>query len=102
MELVAGMRLQSIVGTAELIVVRIPAHDVVLSCAGSEMVPSGTVTASADVGAPDPLTACALGKRYTDHDSGLELLCVKAGSGPLTVDGVQLALRDAKPLPSSD
>lgn len=43
-----------------------------------------------------------LGKRYLDEGSGLELLCVKAGDGPLEVDGRRVLLKGAKPLPSSD
>jgi hypothetical protein len=43
-----------------------------------------------------------IGKRYADEDVGLELLCTKAGDGSLTIGGEPLALKDAKPLPSSD
>jgi hypothetical protein len=43
-----------------------------------------------------------LGKRYADDDLGLELLCTRAGTGALTVDGRPLLLKGAKPLPSSD
>ena len=43
-----------------------------------------------------------IGKRFADADSGLELLVTKAGAGTLTLDGVALPLKEAKPLPSSD
>ena len=43
-----------------------------------------------------------LGKRYADDDLGLELLCTRAGTGALTVDGRPLLVKGAKPLPSSD
>ena len=43
-----------------------------------------------------------LGKRYAEEDLGLELLCTRAGSGALTANGAALALKGAKPLPSSD
>ncbi|MET0954063.1 MAG: hypothetical protein ABWX57_12285 [Aeromicrobium sp.] len=43
-----------------------------------------------------------LGKRYVDPDSGLELLCTKAGEGTLRVDGAALGVKQAKNLPSSD
>ena len=46
--------------------------------------------------------AAQLGKRYVDEDSGLEVLCVKPGTGSLHVDGRSLVLKGAKPLPSSD
>ena len=35
-------------------------------------------------------------------DSGIELLCTKAGEGSLSLDGAPLPLKEAKPLPSSD
>ena len=43
-----------------------------------------------------------IGKRYVDADGKTELLCVKAGQGSLTIAGVALQTKDAKPLPSSD
>ena len=43
-----------------------------------------------------------MGKRYVDAAGTIELLCVKAGAGSLSVDGVALQLKDAKPLPASD
>jgi hypothetical protein len=43
-----------------------------------------------------------MGKRYVDADSVYELLCVKPGKGSLSVDGVALGIKDAKPLPASD
>jgi hypothetical protein len=43
-----------------------------------------------------------LGKRYSDDELGLELLCTKGGEGTLAVNGTPLPLRDAKPLPASD
>jgi len=47
-------------------------------------------------------TQVELGKRYSDESLGLELLCTKAGPGPLAVNGNELTIKDAKPLPSSD
>ena len=43
-----------------------------------------------------------IGKRYIDAGGAVELLCTKAGQGSLSIDGVPLAAKDAKPLPSSD
>jgi hypothetical protein len=43
-----------------------------------------------------------IGKRFAEPDLGIELLVTKAGAGSLALDGVALALKDAKPLPSSD
>ena len=43
-----------------------------------------------------------MGKRYSDEESGLEVLCSKAGEGALAGDGRALPVKGAKPLPSSD
>jgi hypothetical protein len=47
-------------------------------------------------------TGTLLGKRYVHEASGLELLCVKAGAGTLSVDHEPLPLKRAKQLPASD
>lgn len=72
-----------------------------LGCGGADMIPVGAEPAG---GAPEPALAdgTQLGKRYADDDSGLEVLCTKPGAGTLTLDGVPLPLKSAKPLPSSD
>ena len=51
---------------------------------------------------PSHAEGTQVGKRYADPDSGLEVLCTKAGDGSLALGGTRLALTDAKPLPSSD
>jgi hypothetical protein len=51
---------------------------------------------------PDAAKGTALGKRYVDEAGTLELLCTKPGEGSLGSGGVLLALKEAKPLPSSD
>jgi hypothetical protein len=43
-----------------------------------------------------------LGKRYVSVDGAFEVLCVKQGEGTLAFDGMPLALKEPKPLPSSD
>lgn len=43
-----------------------------------------------------------MGKRYADDESGIELLCTKAGDGTVTLDGTPIELKGAKPLPASD
>jgi hypothetical protein len=43
-----------------------------------------------------------IGKRYADEELGLELLCTRAGTGALTVNGEVLQVKGAKPLPASD
>jgi len=43
-----------------------------------------------------------MGKRFADEDSGLEVLCSKAGIGSLAIDGRPILAKDAKKLPASD
>jgi hypothetical protein len=43
-----------------------------------------------------------MGKRYVDASGSAEFLCVKPGKGSLSIDGVALTTKEAKPLPSSD
>jgi hypothetical protein len=51
---------------------------------------------------PDFAGGTQMGKRYVDAAGTLELLCVKPGKGSLSVGGVALQIKEAKPLPSSD
>ena len=101
MELRPGLKLASAVCDAQVVVVRAPAGDVEVGCGGSPMVPDGDDAAPATLDGSlgeGPL----LGKRYADEELGLELLCTRAGAGALTANGAVLALKGAKPLPSSD
>lgn len=50
---------------------------------------------------PTLSSGIAVGKRF-EHESGIEVLCTKAGTGDLTIDGVRLRLKDSKTLPASD
>ena len=43
-----------------------------------------------------------IGKRYTNEDAVVEVLCTKAGAGSFALDGVVLEIKSAKPLPASD
>jgi hypothetical protein len=58
----------------------------------------------AERGAAEPGFAqgTQIGKRYVDAGGTVELLCVKGGQGSLSIGGVPLQLKDAKPLPASD
>ncbi|HEX7853889.1 MAG TPA: hypothetical protein VF503_09355 [Sphingobium sp.] len=51
---------------------------------------------------PDFSAGTLMGKRYVDAAGTFELLCVKPGKGNLSVNGVALSIKDAKPLPASD
>lgn len=94
-----GKRLKSTVCSTNVVVVR--AADVELCCGGSPVVeeldgePSGQIAAGHDGGT-------LLGKRYLHEASGLEVMCVQAGAGALSVDGEILAVKAAKSLPASD
>jgi hypothetical protein len=101
-KLTAGTRLRSLVCTTEVVVVRPPSGDVYLRCGGTAMVAIGDT--APDAGEPREGFACGalLGKRYVHEDSGLELLCTKAGRGSLSVGDVPLSTQQAKPLPASD
>lgn len=102
MELKPGMRLRSAVCDTEVVVIRIPTPDLDLRCGGAPLVPiesdaggSGTPAAGFDEGTQ-------LGKRYGDEESGVEVLCTKAGAGSLSIGDTVLPVKGAKPLPSSD
>ena len=51
---------------------------------------------------PELSQGTLIGKRYVNAAGTVELLCVKAGKGSLSIDGEVLQIKDAKPLPSSD
>ena len=96
-----GARLRSTVCTTEVIVVAAPARDLDISCGGAAMIgmdeerPAAEPPASTD----EPTL---LGKRYTNAEGDLEVLCTKAGDGSLAADGECLSMKETKPLPSSD
>ncbi len=101
MQLKPGTRLQSQACDTQAIVVRAPAGDVDVRCGGHPMVTVGTTVeaSSATEGFAEPTL---MGKRYADDAVGIELLCTKAGASTLSIGGVALPLKDAKPLPASD
>jgi hypothetical protein len=97
-----GDHLRSRVCTTEVIVVRAAGADTTIACGGEPMAAKDEpVSQPAAVPASDS-PGTLLGKRYADEDAGLELLCVKGGSGQLSVGGRVLSLREARPLPASD
>jgi hypothetical protein len=93
-----GTKLKSAVCDTEVMVIK--GGDAVVSCGGAPMVDDKPAT----LGPIDLAFAegSKIGKRYIDAAGTVELLCVKAGKGSLSIDGVALATKDAKPLPSSD
>lgn len=93
-----GTRLHS--GVSDVVVVVVKPTDVAeIACGGLPMTVEKPTEHQV---APAPGDDVLIGKRYHDADSGLELLCVKGGPGPVTVDGRPVQLRAAKQLPSSD
>ena len=102
MELKPGMRLQSTVCRSEVIVVRTPTTDVDLRCGGAAMAPiDGGIEPYGPVAASHA-RGTAIGKRYADSGSGLEVLCTRAGEGSLSLADEPIPAKAAKSLPSSD
>jgi hypothetical protein len=97
--LTAGKRLRAQNSTTEVVVIKGTDGDVALLCGGVEMVAGAP---AADVPALDSGEVIELGKRYTDPAEEIEVLCSRAGLGPLTVGGRPLAIKPAKALPASD
>ncbi|MGE9809631.1 hypothetical protein [Janibacter sp. G1551] len=92
-----GAHLRTPTSTVEVVVVTAPSTQGELVAAGSEMSTEATPGPATAEG-----TAVLIGKRYTHAASGLEVLCVKGGPGPITFGGEELTLKSAKPLPASD
>ena len=93
-----GTRLKSAACDTEVMVIKTGGGQI--ECGGSPMAeakPAEAAALSADFSA-----GTLMGKRYVDAAGAYELLCVKPGKGSLSVDGVLLVTKDAKPLPASD
>jgi hypothetical protein len=101
MQLRPGMKLRSAVCDGEFVVVRAPSVDVDLGCGGAPLLAGGEAAGGAELDASLG-DGTLLGKRYADEASGLELLCTRAGTGSLTIDGAPLTVKAPKPVPSSD
>ncbi len=98
-DLAVGQRLRSAGCDGEIIVVRPPETPVELCCGGHPMT-TDAVRADAPSAGADP--GILLGKRYVDDPTGLEVLCTRSGTGPLTADGRELTIKAPKALPASD
>ena len=101
MQLKAGTRLRSATDACEVVVVRAPAEPVDLRCGGHAFlaVDAEVVTQGTEAGFDQ---GTQLGKRYSDDELGLEVLCTKAGEGSISVGETLLDVKGAKPLPASD
>jgi hypothetical protein len=93
-----GSKLKSAVCDTEVMVIR--ANDAVIECGGSPMADDRP----AERKPIDSAFAAGtkIGKRYVNVAGTVELLCVKAGEGSLSIAGEALKVKDAKPLPASD
>ena len=96
-----GSRWRSVTCETTVVVVKAPPDDVGLECGGQPMVPFEDAV---EPGTPAPGfdEGTQLGKRYTDDDATIEVLCTKGGAGSLALGGSKLSVKDAKPLPASD
>lgn len=101
-QLKPGSRMRSAVCATEVMVIATPSPEVDLSCGGAPMLPVGEEPAGGASLSPDANKGTAIGKRYVNEAGDLELLCTKPGEGSLGVGGTLLAVKEAKPLPSSD
>lgn len=102
MILKTGARMRSAVCATEVMVIQAPAGDVDVRCGGAPLVPLGTAVDAAAKPASDLAGGTQIGKRYVNAAGDLELLCTKPGQGTLSLAGEALAIKGAKPLPSSD
>jgi len=97
----AGQQLVSGVDSTAVIIIRAPAEEGTLTCGGVAM---RSPDEPAPAGEPDPalMSGTQIGKRYVDEADTIQVLCTKAGSGTLALDGKPLVIQAAKPLPASD
>lgn len=102
MDLKPGSRWKSAVCDGEFVVVRPPKTAVSLECGGHQVIPHAGERAGDLVLSDAHAAGSAAGKRYADPESGLEVLCSKAGAGSLSIDGRPVGATEAKKLPASD
>jgi acyl-coenzyme A synthetase/AMP-(fatty) acid ligase len=96
MTLKPGARLRSQVDATEIIIVRPPAAEAILTCGGHPMVGVGEEAATG-LAVTEEGGGTQLGKRYTSpKDEGLEVLVTKPGTAGLAFGGVGLVMKEAK------
>jgi hypothetical protein len=101
-QLKPGTRLRSAVCATEVMIVAAPKGDASVTCGGVAMAALDAPRAAGGAPHPDASGGTLLGKRYVNEAGDLELLCTKPGQGSLACEGKPLAVKGAKPLPSSD
>lgn len=102
MDLKPGSRWKSAVCDGEFVVVRPAKSPVSLEAGGHQVIPHAAERASDLVMSDAHADGASAGKRYADAETGLEVLCSKAGKGSLSIDGRPIGATEAKKLPSSD
>jgi hypothetical protein len=101
-QLKPGARLRSAVCTTEVMVVAAPKGEVEVTCGGAPMLDRDAPPPTGGKPGPEASGGTQIGKRYVNEAGDLELLCTKPGQGSLASEGKPLAVKQAKPLPSSD
>ena len=101
-EVQPGKRYRSAVCDAEVVVVKAPGGAVDLRAGGHPVVALDDERPAGRSAQPGFEGELLVGKRYTDEDGTIEVLCSKAGASALSIGDTLLARKDAKPLPSSD
>jgi hypothetical protein len=102
MELKPGSRWRSAVCDTELVVVRPAKAPTPLECGGYPVIPHAEARDASRAPAEDFAEGSQTGKRYADEETGLEVLCTKAGAGTLSINGRPIGAKEAKKLPASD
>ena len=101
-EVKAGGRMRSAVCKTEVMVIAAPGGELDVRCGGAPMVPVGEDPPGGQTISPDANKGTQIGKRYVNEAGDVELLCTKPGEGSLAIGDAALAIKSAKPLPSSD
>ena len=101
MQLKPGTRIKSAVCATEMMVIQAPAGDADVRCGGAPMLGIADAKPERAID-PDLKAGTQIGKRYVDEADTIQVLCTKAGTGTLAVDGKPLQIQAAKPLPASD
>ena len=98
--LTPGTRLKSTVCTTEIMVITAPAEGIGIMCGGEPMNPDGEGNGGSVH--QEHAAGSILGKRYTNEEGSLEVLCVKGGEGTLWAGGTAMKMKNAKKLPKTD
>ncbi|HXQ47465.1 MAG TPA: hypothetical protein VN806_12665 [Caulobacteraceae bacterium] len=102
MQLTPGSRWKSAVCDTEVVVVKAPKTDVTLECGGQAMIAHAAARPEGQAPAADHAAGTQPGKRFSDEETALEVLCTKGGKGSLAIDGRAITPKEAKKLPASD